>query len=179
MTSVCSEHTKKALEVHPNISVFRHPDHAPSGIHVESEIITDLKNFSLKDLDLAKLPEEGIKALYGARNDVILYWAHHEKLCLVDSKVAFMGGLDLCFGRWDVNQHPIADAHPSDLDNILFPGQDFNNARVYDFQDVSNWQDNKLDRTKYSRMGWSVCTFWIFLYRFMRSDFHCRIYQCH
>ncbi|KAA8573540.1 hypothetical protein EYC84_005124 [Monilinia fructicola] len=153
--TLCSEHTKKALEVHPNISVFRHPDHAPSGIHVESEIITDLKNFSLKDLDLAKLPEEGIKALYGARNDVILYWAHHEKLCLVDSKVAFMGGLDLCFGRWDVNQHPIADAHPSDLDNILFPGQDFNNARVYDFQDVSNWQDNKLDRTKYSRMGWS------------------------
>ncbi|RAL62771.1 hypothetical protein DID88_004613 [Monilinia fructigena] len=132
--TLCSEHTKKALEVHPNISVFRHPDHAPSGIHVESEIITDLKNFSLKDLDLAKLPEEGIKALYGARNDVILYWAHHEKLCLVDSKVAFMGGLDLCFGRWDVNQHPIADAHPSDLDNILFPGQDFNNARVYDFQ---------------------------------------------
>ncbi|KAF7874642.1 uncharacterized protein EAF02_008619 [Botrytis sinoallii] len=153
--TLCSEHTKKALEVHPNISVFRHPDHVPSGIHLESELITDLKNFSLRDFDLAQLPKEGIEALYGARNDVILYWAHHEKLCLVDSKVAFMGGLDLCFGRWDVNQHPIADAHPSDLDNIVFPGQDFNNARVYDFQDVENWQENKLDRTKYSRMGWS------------------------
>ncbi|QSZ34076.1 hypothetical protein DSL72_005664 [Monilinia vaccinii-corymbosi] len=153
--TLSSEHTKKALEVHPNISVFRHPDHAPSGVHVESEFITNLKKFSLKDFDLANLPEEGIRALYGARNDVILYWAHHEKLCLVDGKVAFMGGLDLCFGRWDVNQHPIADAHPSNLDNIVFPGQDFNNARVYDFENVSNWQDNKLDRTKYSRMGWS------------------------
>lgn len=66
-----------------------------------------------------------------------------------------MGGLDLCFGRWDTNSHPIADAHPSDLDQVLFPGQDFNNARVYDFEDVSKYDMNKLDRTKSSRMGWS------------------------
>lgn len=100
------------------------------------------------------MPEEGVKSIYGMNNDVILYWAHHEKLCLVDGKMAFMGGLDLCFGRWDTNSHPIADAHPTNLDDILFPGQDFNNARVYDFQDVTKWEDNKLDRTKSSRMGW-------------------------
>jgi phospholipase D1/2 len=47
------------------------------------------------------------------------------------------------------------DAHPSNLDDIIFPGQDFNNARVFDFQNVSHWQLNKLDRTKSSRMGWS------------------------
>lgn len=69
--------------------------------------------------------------------------------------MAFMGGLDLCFGRWDTNSHPIADAHPTDVDQALFPGQDFNNARVYDFQDVTNFMNNKLDRTKSSRMGWS------------------------
>ena len=55
--------------------------------------------------------------------------AHHEKLCIVDGKTAFMGGLDLCYGRWDTNQHPIADCHPSNLDDIVFPGQDYNNAR--------------------------------------------------
>ncbi|PQE08275.1 hypothetical protein CJF31_00009535 [Rutstroemia sp. NJR-2017a BVV2] len=153
--TLCSKHTKEAIEKHPNISVFRHPDHLPSGVHVESELFADLKNFSFKTIDLAKLPEDGIKALYGVNNDIILYWAHHEKLCLVDGHLAFMGGLDLCFGRWDVNQHPISDAHPSDLDNIVFPGQDFNNARIYDFQDVTQWENNKLDRTQYSRMGWS------------------------
>lgn len=66
-----------------------------------------------------------------------------------------MGGLDLCFGRWDTNSHPIADAHPTDVDQALFPGQDFNNARVYDFEDVTNFMNNKLDRSKSSRMGWS------------------------
>jgi phospholipase D1/2 len=66
-----------------------------------------------------------------------------------------MGGLDLCFGRWDTNSHPIADVHPTDLNKALFPGQDFNNARVFDFADVEHWDQNKLDRTKNSRMGWS------------------------
>lgn len=52
----------------------------------------------------------------------------------------------------------VADAHPSSLDKIIFPGQDYNNARVYDFQDVTHWKANKLDRTKSSRMGWSDCS---------------------
>lgn len=66
-----------------------------------------------------------------------------------------MGGLDLCFGRWDTNSHPLADAHPTNVDQILLPGQDYNNARVFDFEDVEHWDRNKLDRTKNSRMGWS------------------------
>lgn len=122
---------------------------------MESQFVSDIQNFSLKTFDLAKLPEEGLKSLYGLTEDVILYWAHHEKLCLIDGKVAFMGGLDLCFGRWDSNSHPIADAHPTDLDLVLFPGQDYNNARVYDFEDVSKYDMNKLNRTISSRMGWS------------------------
>ena len=80
-----------------------------------------------------------------------------------------MGGLDLCYGRWDTNQHSIADCHPSNLDEIVFPGQDYNNARcasinihhvrslltcdsVMDFHDVNQWQNNKLDRKESSRM---------------------------
>lgn len=39
--------------------------------------------------------------------------------------------------------HPIADAHPGNLDAIIFPGQDYNNARVYDFSDVAKWDQNK------------------------------------
>ena len=66
-----------------------------------------------------------------------------------------MGGLDLCYGRWDTNQHAIADCHPSNLEDVVFPGQDYNNARIMDFQEVNKWQDNKLDRKESSRMGWT------------------------
>lgn len=88
-------------------------------------------------------------------DDVILFWAHHEKLCLIDGQIAFMGGLDMCFGRWDTNQHAIADLHPSDVNDTVFPGQDYNNSRVLDFQDVVHWEKNELDRKTMSRMGWS------------------------
>ncbi|KAL5960445.1 Phospholipase D1, partial [Taenia solium] len=36
-------------------------------------------------------------------------WSHHEKLVVVDQSVAFVGGIDLCFGRWDRPDHPILD----------------------------------------------------------------------
>ncbi|KZF26507.1 phospholipase D/nuclease [Xylona heveae TC161] len=154
--TVSSSHTKHALEeLHPNISVFRHPDHLPDAQTFQSSLTSSLQKMTLDPATASKLPEDALKALYGMNEDVILYWAHHEKLLLVDGEIAFMGGLDLCFGRWDLNQHPVADAHPEDLSQIVFPGQDFNNARIMDFQDVSNWQNNKLDRKTNSRMGWS------------------------
>lgn len=154
---VCSSHTKHALEnLHPNISVFRHPDHLPDPQSLESSFLSSLQNLSLTAKNAASLPGDALKAIYGMSEDVILYWAHHEKLCLIDGKTAFMGGLDLCFGRWDLNQHPIADCHPGDPGDIVFPGQDWNNARIADFQDVAHWDaHNVLDRKTSSRMGWS------------------------
>ena len=110
---------------------------------------------SLDAASLAKMPGDTLKGIYGMNDDVILYWAHHEKLCLIDGRTAFMGGLDMCFGRWDTNQHSISDVHPTDLNEIVFPGQDYNNARVLDFQEVNHWEKNQLDRKSASRMGWS------------------------
>ena len=146
--------TKPAPDKAGNIRVFRHPDHTPDPSVISSSIWEGLKG-GFNPAKLAQLPGDAIKGIYGMSGDTILYWAHHEKLCVVDGHIAFMGGLDLCFGRWDTNQHSIADAHPGDLDEIVFPGQDYNNARIMDFQDVTNWQNNKLDRKYNSRMGWS------------------------
>jgi phospholipase D1/2 len=154
--TVSSSHTKHALEdLHPNIAVFRHPDHLPDAQTMQSNLVSSLQNLKLDAATASRMGGDALKAMYGITDDVILYWAHHEKLCLVDGKIAFMGGLDLCYGRWDTNQHAIADAHPHDLNAIVFPGQDYNNARVMDFDDVVHWQNNKLDRKTSSRMGWS------------------------
>jgi phospholipase D1/2 len=154
--TVSSWYTKHYLEgLHPNIAVIRHPDHLPDSKSLASSFLSSFKNLKLNAAALTKLPGDTLSAIYGVAEDSILFWAHHEKLCLVDGKIAFMGGLDLCYGRWDTNQHAIADAHPADIDEIVFPGQDYNNSRVMDFQDVSHWENNKLDRREFSRMGWS------------------------
>lgn len=38
-----------------------------------------------------------------------LLWSHHEKLVVIDQFVAFVGGIDLCFGRWDTVHHQLTD----------------------------------------------------------------------
>ena len=86
--------------------------------------------------------------------DMTFYWAHHEKFIVIDFNVAFIGGLDLCFGRWDNNQHPLADVHPAGVSTEIWPGQDFNNNRVMDFQSVQDWKSNELSKAEYGRMPW-------------------------
>ena len=86
--------------------------------------------------------------------DMTLYWAHHEKFIVIDYDLAFIGGLDLCFGRWDNWQHPCADVHPAGVHNEMWPGQDFNNNRVKDFHDVNDWNQNELSKADFARMPW-------------------------
>uniref|UniRef100_A0A674AVF3 Phospholipase n=1 Tax=Salmo trutta TaxID=8032 RepID=A0A674AVF3_SALTR len=40
---------------------------------------------------------------------VVFLWAHHEKMVAIDQSVAFVGGLDLAFGRWDDSQYRLTD----------------------------------------------------------------------
>ena len=35
----------------------------------------------------------------------VMMWSHHEKCVIIDQSIAFMGGIDLCFGRWDDDLH--------------------------------------------------------------------------
>ncbi|ERE92390.1 phospholipase D1 [Cricetulus griseus] len=39
----------------------------------------------------------------------VYLWAHHEKLVIIDQSVAFVGGIDLAYGRWDDNEHRLTD----------------------------------------------------------------------
>ena len=57
--------------------------------------------------------------LFGINN---LYWTHHDKyvirmpasidganrVVVVDQRQAFLGGLDLCFGRYDTHEHKLS-----------------------------------------------------------------------
>lgn len=86
--------------------------------------------------------------------DMTFYWAHHEKIAIVDNTVAYVGGLDACFGRWDNRQHPLADVHPSGIPEEVWPGQDYNNNRVLDFKNVDDWEKNQLNKAENGRMPW-------------------------
>ncbi|ESK89222.1 spo14 [Moniliophthora roreri MCA 2997] len=80
------------------------------------------------------------------------YWAHHEKLCVIDHAIAFMGGLDLCFGRWDTPQHALID--DPDGQSQIWPGKDYSNPRISDFFTLNKPDEDMYDRTKVPRMPW-------------------------
>lgn len=92
------------------------------------------------------------------------FWAHHEKLCLIDHTLAFVGGIDLCFGRWDTPQHQLTDDKPTgfetaempkDADHCqLWPGKDYSNPRVQDFYDLDKPYEEMYDRNVVPRMPW-------------------------
>ena len=92
------------------------------------------------------------------------FWAHHEKICIVDHTVAFVGGIDLCFGRWDTPQHSVTDDKltgfeqsdfPKDADHCqLWPGKDYSNPRVQDFYALDKPYEEMYDRTNVPRMPW-------------------------
>ncbi|CAG9331940.1 unnamed protein product [Blepharisma stoltei] len=77
-------------------------------------------------------------------------WSHHEKMVIVDYKLAFMGGLDLCYGRWDNNLHYLAD----NGEEKIWNGIDYSNVRIADFTKVENWERDTIDRSTAPRMPW-------------------------
>ncbi|TFK81830.1 phospholipase D [Polyporus arcularius HHB13444] len=84
------------------------------------------------------------------------YWAHHEKLCVIDQAIAFMGGLDHCFGRWDTPQHVLVDDPDPGPDGpeYIWPGKDYSNPRVLDFHTLNKPHEDMYDRSKVPRMPW-------------------------
>ncbi|KAK4240195.1 hypothetical protein C8A03DRAFT_31670 [Achaetomium macrosporum] len=92
------------------------------------------------------------------------FFAHHEKLCIVDHDIAFIGGIDLCFGRWDTPKHPVVDDKPTgfepqddprDAEHCqLFPGKDYSNPRVLDFFRLNEPYEEMYDRSMTPRMPW-------------------------
>lgn len=97
------------------------------------------------------------------------FWAHHEKLCIVDLTYAFLGGIDLCYGRYDTADHVLADDSPedfeqfgaddyatvADLENFqVFMGKDYSNPRVKDFFDLDKPYKSMYNRQTTPRMPW-------------------------
>lgn len=81
------------------------------------------------------------------------FWAHHEKLAMVDNIIAFIGGIDLCYGRYDTPEHALRD-ESMDIPKQNFPGKDYSNARHNDFFELEKPFESMHDRETIPRMPW-------------------------
>uniref|UniRef100_A0A672N6V0 Phospholipase n=1 Tax=Sinocyclocheilus grahami TaxID=75366 RepID=A0A672N6V0_SINGR len=94
---------------------------------------------------------------------VVVLWAHHEKMVSIDQSVAFVGGLDLAFGRWDDSDYRLSDLEPPkrcedevdlSFNALLWLGKDYSNFIKRDWTQLDQpFQDN-VDRTQVPRIPW-------------------------
>ena len=93
-----------------------------------------------------------IKVCRHPKKSFDLLWSHHEKLVIIDQQYAYVGGLDLCWGRYDCHNHPIIETY-NDENIYYYPGIDYNNARIRDFENVNNYLKESVNRNMV-KMPW-------------------------
>ncbi|XP_046532750.1 phospholipase D2 isoform X1 [Equus quagga] len=107
--------------------------------------------------------------------DQVTLWAHHEKLLVVDQVVAFLGGLDLAYGRWDDLHYRLTDLGASsgsaapqpptpcsdssdtpDLSHnqLFWLGKDYSNLITKDWVQLDRPFEDFIDRETTPRMPW-------------------------
>jgi phospholipase D1/2 len=120
---------------------------------------------------LISLDEENIHVIRSP-NQLLqntFFWAHHEKLCIIDHTIAFLGGIDLCYGRFDTPDHVLTDDSNVNFETVeseprtateefakfqVFPGKDYSNPRVKDFIELDKPYKDMYDRSEIPRMPW-------------------------
>uniref|UniRef100_A0A8C2FFA4 Phospholipase n=1 Tax=Cyprinus carpio TaxID=7962 RepID=A0A8C2FFA4_CYPCA len=98
----------------------------------------------------------------------VYLWAHHEKIVVIDQSVAFVGGIDLAYGRWDDCEHRLTDVG-SGLDSPtprkkvstklmgntrFWHGKDYCNFVYKDWVQLDKPFDDFIDRYTTPRMPW-------------------------
>ncbi|CAF3988017.1 unnamed protein product [Adineta steineri] len=92
-----------------------------------------------------------------------LLWSHNEKSLIIDQKIAFIGGIDLCFDRWDNEFHRLVDLDETtkqvgeesmDTNKRYFIGKDYVNIYEGQIDNVERFGEDFIDRKMLPRTPW-------------------------
>ena len=106
-------------------------------IHVYKELASALSLNSKHTIQAFRQINPNIRAIRHPKRSLYggeFLWSHHEKIVCIDQKIAFIGGLDLCYGRMDDHKHKLKDTDSKPFWN----GIDYSNSRIKDFENVSD-----------------------------------------
>ena len=120
-------------------------------IYYECSLALTLNSKYTQDT-LEKL-HKNIKVTRHPKDKFDLLWSHHEKLVVIDQQIGYVGGLDLCWGRYDFPEHPIYEPDNSEQ-KYYFPFIDYSNARICDFSNVEDYLKESVPRKNSLRMPW-------------------------
>ncbi|XP_067322146.1 phospholipase D1 [Anolis sagrei] len=86
-------------------------------------------------------------------SSTVYLWAHHEKLVVIDQSIAFVGGIDLAYGRWDDNEHRLTDVGSAKRMTSTKSESSTNLSSLADTTDASNTELPTESAVKLSSYG--------------------------
>ncbi|RNA40556.1 phospholipase D1 [Brachionus plicatilis] len=80
-------------------------------LYKEITLVIDLMSLRTRQILTEHGSNPNIKVLRHPDHffDGVFMWSHHEKFVVIDQTVGFIGGIDLCYGRWDDEYHRLVD----------------------------------------------------------------------
>ncbi|KND02124.1 uncharacterized protein SPPG_02618 [Spizellomyces punctatus DAOM BR117] len=99
-------------------------------------------------------PDQG-RGFIGPVLDTVM-WAHHEKAAIIDRKIAFIGGIDLCVGRYDTAEHTLRDDLVYNSQGHLEPRTDGN--EISNKIEASEKDSNLLNEHQSHKHGTIECS---------------------
>jgi len=130
---------------------------ASSGVRVYAIVYHEVKMAIATDSkhtkEVLESQSPNIKVLLHPKKK-LFNWSNHGKLVVVDQCVGFIGGLDLCFGRLDSNDHPIKDPEYEKGRGERFVGMEYSDPRLIDFRKVAKHYKSLINKETTPRMPW-------------------------
>ncbi|CAF4172153.1 unnamed protein product, partial [Adineta steineri] len=77
------------------------------------------KSPNKKNIKVIRHPDHRI--LPGTESSFL--YSHHEKTVVIDQRIAFIGGIDLCWGRWDTDDYRLVDLSDENVTELKLPEQ--------------------------------------------------------
>ena len=148
-------HIIKKKAINENVQVYVLLYKELSGVTDETKSYTTAER-------LKHMGSENIHVLrHRSRFSMNILWSHHEKIISIDQRVAFLGGLDICPGRFDNHKKQLFERggkiiNDNSQDRNTFPDLDYRNPRLFAPSETES------KRNVLPRMPWSdihVCLF--------------------
>ncbi|UJR34309.1 hypothetical protein I4U23_021712 [Adineta vaga] len=120
--------------------------------HTKAKLVS--KSPNKKNIKVIRHPDH--RVLPGTESSFL--YSHHEKTVVIDQKIAFIGGIDLCWGRWDTDSHRLIDLSDENVTELKLPEQIAEHPEVEEQKEeaaidttermAENVLNEKFDKTK-------------------------------
>lgn len=121
-------------------------------VYKEFSLVVEINSAHTKEVFRNLHPN--IKFVRYPKGKTELFWSSHEKIVVIDQKEGYVGGLDLCWGRYDNHSHCLYEKSEKEKDDLLWPGIDYNNVRIKDFENLQDVVPESVDRRIHQRLPW-------------------------